>query len=192
MLASVAVNGRSATVYEEVHTLAKDKRCTHQAFLRQLQAVLPVGCRPIIVTDAGFRTPWFQQVASLGWDWVGWIRNWHKMRWCSGGRWFDANRCYQRESSMANYLGQAVLTRSASVERLQVLVFIASLALLVLWLVGTATIAQGAHYQFQANSVRHKRILSVLFVGLQLVQDTRIILTRAGHEGRLVSAPPVA
>ena len=51
------------------------------------------------------------------------------------------------------------LSPCASVERLQVLVFIASLALLVLWLVGTATIAQGAHYQFQANSVRHKRIL---------------------------------
>ena len=69
--------------------------------------------------------------------------------------------------------------RCASVERLQVLVFIATLALLVLWLVGTATTVQGAHYQFQANSVRHKRILSVLFVGLQMVQDTRIILTRA-------------
>ena len=268
--ASLAVNGRSATVYEEVHTLAsKDKRRTHRAFLRQLQAVLPVGCRPIIVTDAGFRTPWFQQVEALGWDWVGRIRNRHKMRWCSGGRWFDANRCYQQASSMAQYLGQAVLTRSnplvchlvvyrgkaqgrkhytysgtvaqgrrsrvcaarerepwllatslpvtrtlarqvvrlyrlrmsieegfrdmkshqfglgltyhrcASVERLQVLVFIASLALLVLWLVGTATIAQGAHYQFQANSVRHKRILSVLFVGLQMVQDNRIILTPA-------------
>ena len=65
--ASLAVNGRSATVYEEVHTLAsKDKRRTHRAFLRQLQAVLPVGCRPIIVTDAGFRTPWFQQVVGLG------------------------------------------------------------------------------------------------------------------------------
>ena len=254
--ASVAVNGRSATVYEEVHTLAsKEKRRTHQAFLRQLQAVLPVGCRPIIVTDAGFRTPWFQQVEALGWDWVGRVRNRHKMRWCSGGHWFDTKRCYQRASSVARYLGQAVLTRSnplvcqlvvyrgkaqgrkhktcsgtvaqgrrsracaarerepwllatslpvtrtlarqvvrlyrlrmsieegfrdmkshqfglgltyhrcASVERLQVLVFIASLALLVLWLVGTATIAQGAHCQFQANSVRHKRILSVLFNG---------------------------
>ena len=76
--------------------------------------------------------------------------------------------------------------RCASVERMQVLVFIATLALLVLWLVGTATTAQGAHYQFQANSVRHKRILSVLFVGLQMVQDTRIILTRAAS---LVSTP---
>ena len=79
--------------------------------------------------------------------------------------------------------------RCASVERLQVLVFIASLALLVLWLVGTATIAQGAHYQFQANSVRHKRILSVLFVGLQMVQDNPHHPYSGGHEGRLVSTP---
>ena len=65
--ASLAVNGRSVTVYEEVHTLAsKDKRRTHRAFLEQLQALLPAGCRPIIVTDAGFRTPWFKQVEALG------------------------------------------------------------------------------------------------------------------------------
>ena len=66
--------------------------------------------------------------------------------------------------------------------------FIASLALLVLWLVGTATIAQGAHYQFQANSVRHKRILSVLFVGLQMVQDNRIILTPAAMKAAVIEA----
>ena len=54
---------------------------------------------------------------------------------------------YEKSSAWATY------HRCASVERLQVLVFIATLALLVLWLVGTATI-QGAHYQFQANSVR--------------------------------------
>ena len=69
-------------------------------------------CRPIIVTDAGFRTPWFQHVEALGWDWVGRIRHRHKMRWRSGGRWFDAKRCYQQASGTARYLGQAVLTRS--------------------------------------------------------------------------------
>ena len=68
------MNGRSATRMKRYRLASKDKRRTHQAFLRQLQAVLPVGCRPIIVTDAGFRTPWFQQVEALGWDWVGRIR----------------------------------------------------------------------------------------------------------------------
>jgi len=28
-------------------------------------------CKPIVVTDAGFRTPWFKEIESLGWDWVG-------------------------------------------------------------------------------------------------------------------------
>ena len=162
--ASLAVNGRSITVYEEVHTLAgKDKRRTHRAFLQQLQAVLPVGCRPIIVTDAGFRTPWLlatslpvtrtlaRQVVRL-----------YRLR-------MSIEEGFRDMKSHQFGLG-LTYHRYASVERLQVLVFIASLALLVLWLVGTATIAQGAHYQFQANSVRHKRILSVLFVGLQLAQ----------------------
>jgi hypothetical protein len=28
-------------------------------------------CRPIIVTDAGFKTPWFREVLALNWDFVG-------------------------------------------------------------------------------------------------------------------------
>ena len=28
-------------------------------------------CEPIIVTDAGFKVPWFKQVQSIGWDFVG-------------------------------------------------------------------------------------------------------------------------
>src|SRR4051794_4125262 len=32
------------------------------------------GVKPIIVSDAGFGTPWFQSVLELGWDYVGRIR----------------------------------------------------------------------------------------------------------------------
>jgi len=31
--------------------------------------------KAIIVTDAGFRCPWFQQVREVGWDFVGRVRN---------------------------------------------------------------------------------------------------------------------
>lgn len=73
--AALAVNGRSLTVYEEVHELrTKEKRKTHRQFLRNLKEVLPAGCTPIIVTDAGFRIPWFVQVLALGWDYVGRVR----------------------------------------------------------------------------------------------------------------------
>ena len=33
--------------------------------------VLPRDCKPIIVTDAGFKTPWFRSVLAQGWDFVG-------------------------------------------------------------------------------------------------------------------------
>ena len=38
----------------------------HQEFLERLNAVLPEGCRPIMVTDAGFRGPWIPDVQAFG------------------------------------------------------------------------------------------------------------------------------
>ena len=60
---SMAVAGRALTVYEEVHgreTAAKP--CTHRLFLKSLHAMLPSGCKPVVITDAGFKTPWFRAV----------------------------------------------------------------------------------------------------------------------------------
>jgi hypothetical protein len=55
--ASLIIEGHGLTLLEEVHTLAtKDKQCTHQLFLKQLQGIVPRSARPIVLTDAGFRT----------------------------------------------------------------------------------------------------------------------------------------
>jgi len=109
--AAMALEGRCLTLYEEVHTIkTKEKLYTHEQFLGRLEAILPDRCRPILVTDAGFRTTWFKLVKALGWDWVGRVRNRHYMRWISGGRWFDAKQCYQWASSRPKYLGEGVLT----------------------------------------------------------------------------------
>ena len=109
--ASLAAAGRSVTLYEEVHAIdTKERLVTHRTFLDQLQTIIPAGCRPILVTEAGLRTTWFKLVASLGWDWVGRVRNRHDMRWGSGGRWFDAKRCYQQAPSRPHYPGAGVLT----------------------------------------------------------------------------------
>jgi len=64
--------------------------------------------------------------------------------------------------------------RTHSASRLQVLLLIANLALIVIWLLGCATMLRQQHYQFQANSVRHKRVLSIIFIGFQMTHDTRI------------------
>ena len=74
--AALAVGGRTLTLYEEVHPRGKQQSpAVHRAFLRRLKQLLPAQCRPIIVTDAGFRCPWFEQVQRLGWHWIGRVRN---------------------------------------------------------------------------------------------------------------------
>lgn len=74
--ASIPMGGRSLTLYEEVHPKSKShNRQVHGEFLEQLKLLLPNGTRPILVTDAGYKNPWFKQVSKLGWYWVGRIRH---------------------------------------------------------------------------------------------------------------------
>lgn len=74
--ASVAVEGRSLTVLEQIYPITqKEKPSTHNVFMTKLKSILPTTCKPIIVSDAGFRVPWFKLIESLGWDYVGRVRN---------------------------------------------------------------------------------------------------------------------
>lgn len=67
--AAVAVGGRAVSVYEQVYPMMRyNSPKTHREFLEVLKTMLPDGCQPIIVTDAGFRGPWFKAVEALGWD----------------------------------------------------------------------------------------------------------------------------
>lgn len=67
--ASVAVEGRSVTLYEEVHSQRKyGDRDVHRRFLARLAKLLPAGCSPMIMTDAGFRSTWFDLVTQRRWQ----------------------------------------------------------------------------------------------------------------------------
>lgn len=73
--ASAVVEGRSLTLYEEVHPQKRYGHPTvHRLFLCRLGRILPVGCRPIIMTDGGFHASWFKLVAKRGWAFVGRLR----------------------------------------------------------------------------------------------------------------------
>ncbi|MDD5266311.1 MAG: hypothetical protein PHO08_04175 [Methylococcales bacterium] len=48
-----------------------------------MQALLPDNVTPIIVADSGFRTPFFREVESLGWHWLGRIRNRDFIAWAN-------------------------------------------------------------------------------------------------------------
>jgi len=265
--ASVPMEGRSLTLYEEVHTVkSKEKPKVHEQFLQTLHKMLPPACRPILVTDAGFRTPWFKQVESLGWDWVGRIRNRHEVQLPSEDEWIACKTLYAKATSTPKALGRACVTQSNPIdcqlvlykgkpkgrvhlnrlgqrvrsshsrkhqqaqrepwllgtslpegfklaekavklyalrmqieeafrdlkstrfglslelhhtyqlERLQVLLLIATLALMVAWIIGKATQHTGQHRHYQANTVRDRVVLSTIFLGLKVIDDPRVSL----------------
>jgi hypothetical protein len=76
LTASLAMEGRSIPLYGQVRSKRSiSKRTSIRTFLRALQRVLPPEVQPILVTDAGFESPWFDQVIELGWNYVGRVRH---------------------------------------------------------------------------------------------------------------------
>jgi hypothetical protein len=74
--ASVAMGGRAMPVHEQVFPIEHTNQPeAQQRFLQQLAELLPSDGRPILVTDAGFRSDWFRAVQAQGWDYVGRLRN---------------------------------------------------------------------------------------------------------------------
>jgi hypothetical protein len=74
--AAVPVGGRTVTVYERIYPIKRiNSPIAEREFLALLAQVIPDGVRPIVVTDAGFRSGWFRAVAGYGWDYIGRVRN---------------------------------------------------------------------------------------------------------------------
>jgi hypothetical protein len=113
--AAVPVGGRAISVYERVYPFKRyNSPSAHREFLRAFRSVLPDGCRPIIVTDAGFRGPWFRAVEAYGWDWVGRIRNKIKYYREDTGRWCFTDSLYPSATPEPRYVGEVTLSRRHS------------------------------------------------------------------------------
>lgn len=257
--AAVPMGGRSLTIYEEIHPLKKyNNPKVHKKFLDNLSKVLPEGCCPIIVTDAGFGIPWFKQVLALGWDFVGRVinNNYYTSdlkQWDSipgllkykspiikrlGSIFLSKShefKCYLQahkepkkgrvrkniygekaarsvskrcEKSarnawvLAHSLGDSDLiakrvakiystrmqieesfrdiknpqfgfgirySRTLGIKRLTNLFLIGLIGTLIAWLIGLCAENRNLHYTFQTNSIRTRKILSVFFVGCQVI-----------------------
>ena len=114
--ASVAIEGRSLTLLEEIHPLSrKEKPAVHKHFMTKLKAMLPAKCKPIIVSDAGFRVPWFKLVDSLGWDYVGRVRNRTFCKNETDDDWHPIKDLYRFASTTKKSLGAYQLCRNASI-----------------------------------------------------------------------------
>ena len=110
--ASMALDGGAMSLYEEVHPQVKSGTPVAQnRFLKTLNQLLPDNCQPIIVTDAGFRNPWFKAVRKLGWDFVGRVRG-HTMIRDSESDWIRVEQIFATSTRHARYYGEVELARS--------------------------------------------------------------------------------
>jgi Transposase DDE domain len=266
--AAVPLRGRALSIYEEVYPLARyNSPRTHRRFLRNLKAVLPAHCRPIIVTDAGFRGPWFREVERYGWDWLGRVRNKVKFALDQTPSWRYTTTLYPSATPSPRYVGRGSLARkqpyachlylvrkyrrgpgrsrqshgqgtpakrarklykdpwliatslpnthgaakrimklyalrmqieetfrdykgrrwgfglqsarSRDPQRWEILLLIGTLATVILWLVGLAASAHQCIRHFQANTLKKRAVLSICFLGQQLLHSRRFHLTRS-------------
>lgn len=256
--ASLIASGRGITLYEEVHPKSKENTpSVHRAFLKTLASLLPSGCRPYIVTDAGFKNPWFNAVSSLGWDYIGRVRG--TVHYDEGKGFQSVKNLFKKASSIPKYLGSFILAkknplktncyiythslkgrkkrtktgkldkhkdslnysksyrepwllvsslksysaarrvvkiyqcrmtieesfrdtksvayglsmnenRTIKAERYTVWFLLAALASIIAWIVGYVAEKQGLHYDFQANTYRHRRVLSFFYLGCQIIR----------------------
>ena len=261
--ASLAVNGRSLTLYDQAYPLSEYcKERVHKSFLLQLQKLIPADCKPIVITDAGFRNNWFKAIKELGWDFIGRVRN--KTQYCMDNEsaWMPIKSLYIKATKKPTFVGSVQLAkhnpiacnfhlvkqekkyrekrnligkkvrcsssikheirenepwliatslstndfnstlviaiykkrmqieeafrdlkntrngfglrhcRSFRVERLNVALLIASLAMLVLWIFGNAAKQKNMHYSYQANTEKRSNVLSAILIGWQvLIRD---------------------
>ncbi len=275
LTAAVPVAGRALPIYWEVHPeKGKGSRKVQYAFVDTLATLLPKGCRPIIVTDAGFCNPWFSKLTEHGWDWVGRLGI-AKVRVLNESTWQSQEQLRQLASKQIKEIGMCMVARkkcgkkheslqqrvivgkkfvrspnrgkiprrrsdrgrgaqqskdrnreawvlgtsmtkedasiidsiyrkrmkieeayrdaknhrfgwsfedarASTAERYQVLLLIATFAMLLVTLVGMAGEKQCWHYKYQANTVRKVRVLSLFYFGKQLLQRKEVTTIKVG------------
>lgn len=111
--ASLPVGGRALTLYDEVHSSAKlGNPHVQQRFLKTLQTLLPEACCPIIVSDAGFRNPWFRAVQAMGWDFVGRVGGHTMISPHDEADWIRVEPVFDTATTRPKYLGHIDLARN--------------------------------------------------------------------------------
>ena len=114
--ASLSVKGRSIVLYEECHPKKKENNhAVHCQFLKNLKAILPICEPPIIVTDAGFRAPWFKAVRQIGWHFVGRLRNKNLILLEDADNWQLSSLFFKQATGKPAHLGHALLTEKEQV-----------------------------------------------------------------------------
>lgn len=114
--ASISASGRSIVLYEECHPKKKENNhAVHKQFLKNLKAILPYCVIPVIVTDAGFRAPWFLAVRQMGWHFVGRLRNKNLVLVEGTENWHLSSLFFEKATGKPIHLGHALVTEKEQV-----------------------------------------------------------------------------
>ena len=103
--------GRGLTIYQQVYPQSKlGNAKAERLLLQRLYQWMPVGIEVIIISDAGFRRPWFAAIEALGWAWIGRIRaGVHVSR--DGARWQPASAWFAQATRKASRRSDCWLAR---------------------------------------------------------------------------------
>lgn len=256
--ASYAAESRAITIYEEVHPKTKEGNVkTHKQFLANLKSILSDECKPCIITDAGFKNPWFKTVLALDWNYIGRLNS--HVHFDNGSGFQPLSTLIEQANAKPQALGEATVAKTnplttslylykrvpkkrkhltktgrinsskysrkhaksnseawilgsslcgknieeliikyykmrMSIEegfrdtksqryglsmndnitidptRYCVWLLLGALAHVTAWIVGFAAEQLNLHYDFQANTYRHRRVLSFFFLGCQIIR----------------------
>jgi hypothetical protein len=113
--AALAYGGRSLPLWSTRVLHYKPKSRDIRRFLDELVRVLPQGCTPVLITDAGFETPWLREVERHGWDYVARLRG--QVQVFFKGEWIGLKRLRSFAKYRPRNLGILRLVRSAPQDR---------------------------------------------------------------------------
>jgi hypothetical protein len=109
--ASISVSGRSVVIYEKSYTKKHENNdAAHKVFLNVLKDILPASVKPVIVTDAGFRVPWFEHVLRMKWDFVGRLRSINQVLMEDATEWQLSKKLFERATASPKDIGSGLLT----------------------------------------------------------------------------------
>ena len=116
--AAIPVGGRTLPILDMVLPGGKQgSPKVEKQFLQRLAEVLPDDVRPIVVTDAGFRAPWFRAVEAMGWQWLGRLRNTTYLKPSDApnepSQWIPCKAMYELAKQAPRDLGLMDIVRSA-------------------------------------------------------------------------------
>lgn len=116
--ASLLYQGCSLVIYNEVHCAKlQENKDVHRNFLLRLKEILPPGKKVTIVTHAGFKTPWFKEVAQLGWFFVGRVLGSICYKLDSEEEWHLAEHLHSQVTRRQTlFIGKGLLSKKSKIQ----------------------------------------------------------------------------